>query len=266
MPTYREFLLQTLSVAQDCTFEQALRWMDAYERDELGKTELRPKKKRASRLSKTLAELQQLAPARSQPSPLAKLQPIVRNSTIEAALPCEPDRCVVGPFFASYRDSTFDATSYATIAYQSWVRYRKIASSATNEVFFSPVSPRKTSDELQDDRGEFGTQSVQLTEIFTRMLCSKDPQEREYATTFRRPEHRIDYSNLSVDDLTPQHFVPDATYIRDGLQVHLFLPCAFWGSSKKAFPSFIAWLVEQCHSRKLCYEMWQPGLIRDSGP
>ena len=264
MSTYREFLLLTSSRTQDFTFDQALRWMDSYERYVLEKAALRPKKKRAGRLNATLAELQQPTPQKFQSHPFANLQPIFRNANIEAVLPCERDLSgTAGPFFASYKDSSFDLDAYAASAHTGWEKYRRLGALKKNEVFFSPYSPNQTDGKLQDDRAEFETQAVQITEIFTRMLSSEQREERTCALTFRRPAQSVRYSGDCVDAVDPRQFAPDATYVRNRQEISVFLPCAFWWRPVDEFRQFIAWIVEQCQSQHLCYELWQPGLMRD---
>ena len=240
--------------------------MDSHERYALDKPALRPKKKRASRLSSTLAELEQPAPQHLQEHPFSNLQPIFRNSQIEAVLPCKSDVSVAGPFFASYRDSSLDVDAYATSAHAGWETYRRLGALEKNEVFFSPYSPNQTEGKLQTDRAEFETQSIQVTEIFTRMLCSEQPEERTCAQSFRRPRHAVKYTGDSIAAIDPTQFVPDATYVRNQQPVSVLLPCAFWWKPVHEFRQFITWLVGQCESQQLCYELWQPGLVSNVRP
>ncbi len=263
MPTYREFLLQTSANAQDFTFNQALRWMDAFEGYSQRKAEPRSKKKRSSRLRKTLSELQQPVPARYQKSPYAAFQPIFCNPSIEAALPNESSSYANGPLYATYRDSVFDSSIISASACQSWGKYRLMNSTSVNEVYFSAISPRQPKNNRLSGRAEFETQAIQLTEIYTRMLCSESLQKREYALSFERPRRYVDYSDISLAELSLRDFIPDATYMRDGQQIAVLLPCGYWWDGEEAFHQFIVWLVEQCDAHQLCYEIWQPGLIRN---
>ncbi len=261
MLSYREFLLHSVGIAQDCIFEQALRWMDAFETYQVAKPKLRPRKKRANRLSKTLKELQQPVAAHRQQWAYAKLQPLFRNPAMEAAPPDEADCQSSGPLYASYRDTACDLSAIAHSIYLGWKKYRLNNASATNAVYFSPTSPRNTSDDLHHGRAEFETQAIQLTEIYTRMLCSEDPRQRTQAETFTRPSTRVDYSKVLLDQLEPRHFSHDALYLREGKPVAIFLPCAYWWDGEQALERFITWLIRQCATQELDFELWQPGLV-----
>lgn len=263
MPTYREHLLQTSAIAQDFTFDQALRWMDAFETYQLGKAELRPKKKRASRLRQQLDELQQPPPARLANSPWADCQPLLCNPAIEAALPNEAPTATRGPLFTSDAPGSCELEQIAASTYHGWQQYRLGNASTVSEVFFSPHSPRKTSHRICPGRAEYATQAIQLTELFTHMLCSDDPQQRAAASTFQRSPFQVDYDEHPLSNLPTSAFVPDATYTRDGNTIGVYLPCAYWWDGQDALRQFLTQLIEHCESQGTAYELWQPGLIAD---
>lgn len=268
MTTYRECLLLNAATCQCFSFTQALRWMDAYETYEVRKEKLRPRKKRASRLNTMLTELQRPAPQSKAHSYLADLQPFIRIHGLGAVLPSESESSVPGPVFASYSDSTLDVGAFANSAYMAWRRHRALAMSDQVEVFLTASSSLSSGVETALDESVPYTKAIQIAEIFTRMFCSADPHEREASCTFRSSDTVAQYvvDPQPKEIMNPEsedRFRADATYIRDGRRVEVFLPCAFSHRSPSDFRRFIETIVDDCQRHDRVFELWQAGLNRD---